>query len=153
MTRYRAKPIRFWLANLIVAPMGAAIAGLVVMWTIFQLVPAAAVDSFLQFEGISLVILAGGAVYGYVFGFFVTLGYAMALALWQHWRRGHTMLEAAIIGWLSLGATWLYFNSRAPSPLLDSYLWGGLIALPLVWFVCLWSGITYRLPDEQKVPA
>ncbi len=153
MNRYRAKPVRFWLANLIVAPIGAAIAGVALMWTVFQIVPAAAVDSFLQTDGISLVFLAGGAVYGYVFGFFVTLGYAIVLALWQQWRGGHTIVEAAIIGWLSLGATWLYFNS-SPSPLLDSYFWGGLIVLPLVWFVCLWSGITYRVtPELQKVPA
>ena len=143
MSRYIAKPVRFWLVHTLVLPV-LTVAILLVPIYFFTILWPGALDASLS-SGRVLAFFLGMILAAYLIGAGLAATYSALLALWQWRRGGHTVIEAMLLGWLLVGVV---FGAVTLSG--SSYDYNLLFAIacaaamPLMWLVCLWSGITYR---------
>jgi len=142
MTRYIAKPVRFWLAHALVLPL-LTVAVLLVPIYFFTILWPGALDASLS-SGRVLAFFLGVILAAYLIGTGLAAIYSALLALWQWRRGGHTFIEAMLLGWLLVG---LVFGAVTLSGSLYEYNLHFAVAcagaMPLMWLVCRWSGITY----------
>ncbi|HEY0854464.1 MAG TPA: hypothetical protein VGD86_06530 [Devosia sp.] len=152
MTRYIAKPVRFWLAHALVLPLLTTFVLLVPVYFFTILWPG---GLGWEMEGHKVwTFFLGAFVAAYLIGAGLAAIYSALLALWQWRRGGHTFPEAMLIAWaivaLALAAVTLT-GSVYSYNLYFAIACAG--AMPLMWLVCRWIGIVYRsVPHLQKGP-
>jgi hypothetical protein len=150
MTRFIAKPVRFWLAHALVLPLLTVFVLLVPVYFFTILWPGAL---GLPFDGgLVLAFFLGAILAAYLIGAGLAAIYSALLALWQWRLGGHTFIEAMLLAWLVIA---LAFGGVALSGSVYEYNVYFAVAcagaMPLTWLVCLWSGIIYRnIPHVQK---
>ena len=143
MTRYIAKPVGFLVVHALVLPV-LTVSVLVVPIYFFTILWPGALDASFS-GGTVLAFFLGALLSSYLIGAGLAAVYSALLALWQWRRGGHTFIEAMLLAWLLVGVG---FGVVTLSGSLYQYNLHFAVAcagaMPLMWFVCLWSGITYR---------
>lgn len=153
MTRYIAKPVRFWLAHALVVPLLTVFVLLVPIYFFTILWPGAL---GWQLDGhLVLTFFLGGILAAYMIGAGLAAIYSALLALWQWRRGGHTFVEATLLAWSLVAVAFAAVTLTGSFYEYNLYFAiACAAAMPLMWFVCLWSGITYRnTPHLQKASA
>lgn len=143
MTRYIAKPFRFWLAHALVLPVLTVAVLLVPIYFASILWPGALGMSLEG--GLVLAFFLGAILAAYLIGAGLAAIYSALLAMWQWRRGGHTFIEAMLLAWVLVGLA--YGVVTLAGSYYDYTFYFALAcagSMPLMWFVCLWSGITYR---------
>ena len=153
MTRYIARPVRFWVLHALVLPVLTVFVLLVPVY-FFSILWPEALDNSMRGESV-LAFFIGVILAAYLIGAGLAAIYSAILAMWQWRRGGHTILEAMLLAWLLVGLTLAAVTLTGSMYQYNLHLAiACAAAMPLLWLVGRWFGIVYRnTPHLQKASA
>lgn len=144
MTRYIAKPVKFWVVHTLALPILSIWVLLIPVYFFVVLMPGGLGEPF--DGGLVFAYFLGMTVAGYFIGAGIAAVYSALLALWQWRRGGHTFLEAMLFAWTILALVGIGMTLAGDDSLqfLVHATIAAAVAMPILWLMCRLLGIIYR---------